>query len=70
MVSWAAATERWQQDREVIVPLYSAIVRPHLEYCIPQYRRDAQLLERVQRKATKILRAPLLLRKFEGTGLG
>ena len=47
-------------DAESFLILYKTDIRPHLEYCVqvwsPHLKKDVQLLERVQRKSTKIVR--------------
>ena len=47
------------KEKSLIVPLYKAIVRPHLEYCTqawsPYLRKDIDMLEKIQRRTTKLI---------------
>ena len=47
------------KEKSLIVLLYKAIVRPHLEYCIhawsPYLRKDIAMLEKIQRRAAKLI---------------
>lgn len=61
---------RWQQSQqepaacpgsqEAALPVYSALVQPHPEYCVQsgalQYKKDVKALERVWRKATELVK--------------
>ena len=47
------------KEKSLIVPLYKAIVRPHLEYCIqawnPYLRKDIDMLDKIQTRAAKLI---------------
>lgn len=48
------------RSREVFISLYSTFMTTHLEYCIwhwgPQHKKDVDLLEQVQQRATEMIR--------------
>ena len=47
------------KDEQTIMQLYKSLVRPHLEYCVQAWRpyltQDIEMLEKVQRCATKMV---------------
>ena len=47
------------KDKQLIVLLYKAIARPHLEYCLqawrPYCKKDVDKLERIQRRVVKMI---------------
>ena len=47
------------KEKELIIPLFKTIVKPHIEYCIqawrPYRKTNIDILERVQRRATKMI---------------
>src|SRR5215813_14170024 len=49
------------RKKDVFLPLYKSLVRPHLEYAVqfwsPHYRRDIGCIEKVQKRATRMIEA-------------
>ena len=60
---------RKYKEKSLIIPLYKAIVRPRLEYCIqawnPYPRKDIDMLGKIQRRANKLIPGPRDLMKNE-----
>ena len=47
-------------DKDDFTALHKTYIRPHLEYCIqawsPHLKKDIECLERIQRRATKLVK--------------
>ena len=57
-------------NKVTMLQLYKTLVRPKLEYCIQAWRpylcKDIELLEKVQRRATKLMFSDKLLGYYDG----
>ena len=58
-IIWLIRRNIAYKEKKLIIPLYIAIVRPHLDNCIqawrPYRKKDINTLERIQRRATKMI---------------
>ena len=58
------------KNREMMLPLYKSLVRPHLEDAVqfwsPHLRRDIFKMEKIQRKASKMI--PEMIKTLYGLG--
>jgi hypothetical protein len=56
---WSIKRTVSSRDKDVIIKLYSALVRPHLEYCSQaltiKTKAETEMLEKIQSKATKMI---------------
>lgn len=56
-ILWCVS-KRITRPRDMITPLHSALVRPHLEKCsafVPKFKRDIEKMVRVQWRASKVV---------------